>query len=104
MQTIDIVMLTVYTALCCMSSYIAYNIRHNGWDSNISFVGSLFLVIWSNFAIRKMQLDLIKINSYTDILCSMTYYIVYFLCGAAISPTQWIGISVMLLGLIIINH
>jgi len=97
-------MLTLYTSLCCLSSYIAYNIRHNGWDSNLTFCGSLLLVIWTNFAIRKMELSLVKINSYTDILCSMTYYMVYFLCGAAITPVQWIGIAVMLLGLIIINQ
>lgn len=96
-------MLVLYTTLCGMSSFIAYNIRYNGWNSNLSFVGSLLLLIWSNFAIKKMDLSLIKINSYTDILCSMTYYIVYFLCGAEISPMQWIGISIMVIGLIVIN-
>jgi drug/metabolite transporter (DMT)-like permease len=104
MQLIDTVMFAAYTFICFMGAFVNYNVRYNQWNSNLTFCISFLLMFWINYSTRNMKLDLVKINAYTDIICSMSYYIVYFMCGIPISTIQWIGIFIILIGLILINH
>jgi drug/metabolite transporter (DMT)-like permease len=104
MQVIDIVMLSSYTLMCCINSYILYNIRYNGWNVNLTFMCGILTMIWSNVSLRKMNLSLVLVNSYTDIIYSICYYLMYYTCGVPISNQQWIGILIMLIGLFVMNR
>ena len=103
MKYIDVVILALYTFLCCFNACLAYNIKHNEWNSNLSFLMSFVFALWTNFYLKNLNLSLVKFSTYTDIICFTSYYIVYFLCGIPITTQQLLGIGIMLIGLLIAN-
>jgi drug/metabolite transporter (DMT)-like permease len=99
----DFLAALLYICVCVASSFVAVEVRKEhipGWSSIIT--STLGMFIWA-YVVRNSCLGLVKLSALYDILGALAYFLGFVIYGESISNIQWVGISLMVFSIYLIN-
>jgi len=92
-------------AICCISaSFVLVGVKKGTlWPWSSLITSLISMLIWS-IATRKTKLSLVQISALFDVVGAVAYFVGFVLFGEIITLTQWMGISLLIFSLYLINR
>lgn len=99
----DLIAAIIYAFICVASSFVAVEVRKESLPAWFSIITStLGMFVWA-YVVRHSALGLVKLSALYDILGALAYFAGFVIYGENISNIQWVGISLMVFSIYLIN-
>jgi drug/metabolite transporter (DMT)-like permease len=99
----DVYIALVYALVCASSSFIIVAVKKESFPFWATYLASIASMITWNLAIRKTRLPLVELSALFDVVGALAYFVGFAFCGEKITVIQWLGISLLVFSLYIIN-
>ena len=99
----DLIAAIIYAVICVLSSFVAVEVRKANIPAWCTiFTSSAGMAVWS-YVTKNSNLPLVKLSALYDVVGALAYFFGFVLYGEQISPIQWVGISLLILAIYMIN-
>ena len=86
-----------------MSSYFSIKVRNNEMPMWVTLICSAFIGLGWMAAVKMVRIPLVNMGSIVDVMACIGFYFGLLLLGDPIKTHQYIGISMVVLGLYVVN-
>jgi len=99
----DIIICILNLIISLFGAYISYGVRNNNFPAYYAcFSGILLSILWA-FAAKYTCFRLIVASAIFSTICEIGYFIGYICMGTKMSPYNYFGISLILVGILFLH-
>lgn len=65
--------------------------------------GIITMILWYAL-VKYSNISLVRVSAWYDVSTTLGYFSGYAMWGLTVSPLQWLGVFLLITGLILVNH
>lgn len=99
----DVILALLNIVICLGGAWVCTQVQQQQLPMiTTAASGILTMLVWM-FTVRYTQLTLVAASACYDVATAMGYFVGFALCGQHISIVQWVGVVLLMVGLLLIN-